>query len=81
MKLDGQTIDGLATTKLEGVRILLPERSPICLDLEVRYSVRITGRDGAPAMRSGCRFIGAPQDLLDLIRIFVTEIDAGPRSN
>jgi c-di-GMP-binding flagellar brake protein YcgR len=63
-------------TKLEGVRILHPERNPIVVDLDMRYSVRITGRDGAPAMRSGCRFIGAPEDLRDLIRLFVTELDA-----
>lgn len=68
-------------SKLERVTIVHPERSPVVVDLEVRYSVRFTGRDGTPSMRSGCRFLGAPHDLHDLIRLFVTELDANPQAN
>lgn len=63
-------------TKLERARIMHPDRTPVVIDLEVRYAIRMTGRDGAPAMRSGCRFLGASEDLHDLIRLFVTELDA-----
>lgn len=65
-------------TKLERVRIVHPERSPVIVDLEVRYSSPALQRDGTPAMRSGCRFLGAPEDLNDLIRLFVTDLDARP---
>jgi c-di-GMP-binding flagellar brake protein YcgR len=63
-------------TKLEQAQIIHPDRAPVVIDLEVRYSIRVTGSDGTPAMRSGCRFLGASQDLHDLIRLFVTELDA-----
>jgi c-di-GMP-binding flagellar brake protein YcgR len=66
-------------TKLERVRIVHPERDAVVVDLEVRYSVRIVGPDGTSAMRSGCRFLGSSQDLRDLIRVFVTELDAVPQ--
>lgn len=65
-------------TRLAAVRILHPERSPVIVDLEVRYSRPTTGRDGVPAIRSGCRFLGASEDLGDLIRLFVTELDLKP---
>ena len=65
-------------TRLNGARIVHPERSPVVVDLEVRYSCRVVGRDGTPAMRSGCRFLGTPDDLNDLIRLFVTDLDAKP---
>ena len=67
-----------AGTRLERVRIVHPERSPVVVDLEVRYSCPALQRDGTPAMRSGCRFLGASEDLNDLIRLFVTDLDAKP---
>lgn len=71
-------IDLKTGTRLKGVRIVHPERSPVIVDLEVRYSCRVVGRDGTHAMRSGCRFLGALEDLNDLIRLFVTDLDAKP---
>lgn len=65
-------------TRLDGVRIVHPERSPVIVDLEVRYSFNVVGRDGTPGMRSGCRFLGALEDLHDLVRLFVTDLDAKP---
>ncbi|MBI2754990.1 MAG: flagellar brake protein [Betaproteobacteria bacterium] len=65
-------------SRLERVQIVHPERSPVIVDLEVRYSCAAVDRDGTPAMRSGCRFLGAPEDLHDLIRLFITELDAKP---
>ena len=65
-------------TRLERAKIVHPERSPVIVDLEVRYSCPAVDRDGTPAMRSGCRFLGASEDLHDLIRLFVIELDAKP---
>jgi len=94
LTLDAQVVDislgGLGTlvydpgvhiepgARLSRVRIIHPERRPVLVELEVRYSVRITLRDGRPAIRSGCRFVGARKDLEDLIRLFVTDLDAPP---
>lgn len=64
--------------RLERTRIMHPERDPVFVDLEVRYSYSGVGNDGAPATRSGCRILGAPGDLKDLIRLFVTDLDAKP---
>jgi hypothetical protein len=63
-------------TRLHGVRIVHPERV-VTADLEVRYALRTLLRDGRDALRVGCRFLAAPQDLDDLIRLFVTDLDAG----
>jgi c-di-GMP-binding flagellar brake protein YcgR len=63
-------------TRLEGVRIVHPERV-VTVDLEVRHAAATVLRDGRAAMRVGGRFLAAPQDLDDLIRLFVTELDGG----
>lgn len=60
-------------TRLEGVRIVHPDRT-ITLDLEVRHVVNTILSDGRGATRVGCRFLGAPRDLADLIRLFVTRL-------
>lgn len=44
-------------TILRGCRIELPGRPALVVDMEVRYSTRMTLADGRRAMRSGCRFI------------------------
>jgi len=64
-------------TRLERARIIHPQRAPVVVDLDVRHACRVQLRDGTPAIRAGCRFLGAPQDLNDLIRLFVTDLDAG----
>jgi hypothetical protein len=61
-------------TRLRRVRIEHPKRT-VLVGLEVRHVRRVLLRNGRPAMRAGCRFIGARHDIEDLIRLFVTDLD------
>jgi hypothetical protein len=65
-----------AGTRLPRVRIEHPGRA-VMVSLEVRHARKVTLPDGRPAMRAGCRLIGAHHDLVDLIRLFVTDLEAG----
>ena len=58
-------------------RILHPARAPVLVDLEVRHVSRVASSEGGHVSRAGCRFVGAPRDLEDLIRVFVSELGAG----
>lgn len=60
-------------TRLRRARIEHPKRT-VLVSLEVRHTKKIVLRDGRPAMRAGCRFIGARHDIDDLIRLFVTKL-------
>jgi c-di-GMP-binding flagellar brake protein YcgR len=62
-------------TRLPRARIEHPARS-IMVALEVRHARKVTLPGGKPALRAGCRLIGAQHDLEDLIRLFVTDLDA-----
>lgn len=61
-------------TRLPRARIQHPKRA-VLVGLEVRNVRKVVLRDGSPAMRAGCRFIGARHDVTDLIRLFVTELE------
>jgi len=61
-------------TRLSRARIEHPERS-VLVGLEVRHARRITLPDARPAVRAGCRLIGARHDLDDLISLFVTDLE------
>lgn len=63
-----------AGTLLQAVRILHPQRAPVVVDLELRYLRPLLLRDGARAVRAGCRILGSRQDVEDLMRLFVTEL-------
>lgn len=60
-------------TILPRVRIEHPQRA-VLVALEVRHVRRVTLADGRPAMRAGCRLVGAHHDLEELIRLYITEI-------
>lgn len=63
--------------RLEKVRIIHPNRAPVTVDLEIRHVTTIVvPRTGGFAHRAGCRFLGDPKDLEDMIRLFVTELGA-----
>ncbi|MBI1942551.1 MAG: flagellar brake protein [Betaproteobacteria bacterium] len=62
-------------TRLPRARIEHPQRS-VMVGLEVRHARKVVLPDGRPAMRAGCRLIGARHDLEDLIRLFVTDLDS-----
>ena len=55
-------------TVLRGCRIDIPGKLDITVDLEVRYSVPVEGADGRRVMRSGCRFVTTPPEILALTR-------------
>ena len=61
-------------TRLPRARIEHPQRS-ILVSLEVRHARKITSPDGRPAVRAGCRLIGARHDLDDLIALFITDLE------
>lgn len=60
---------------LTDCRILHPSRLPVRADVQISYSINTQLPDGTPVMRSGCRFIGAPDELAELMRVFVVELD------
>lgn len=63
-----------AGTRLEGARIRHPEREPLVVDVEVRHVHSVTLPDGRRATRIGCRIVGAPEDLEELIRLFIIDL-------
>jgi len=60
---------------LTDCRILHPSRPPVRADVQISYSINTQLPDGTPVVRSGCRFIGAPDELAELTRVFVVELD------
>lgn len=63
-----------AGTRLEGARIRHPQRDPLCVDIEVRHVFRTKLPDGKYATRVGCRIVAAPDDLDELIRLFIIDL-------
>ena len=61
-------------TRLERARIRHPQHPPIEVDLEVRHVTRVTLADGRRASRIGCRIVGSPQQLEELIRLFIVDL-------
>ena len=62
-------------TVLKGCKIVHPRGTVANLDIEVRHSVDITLPDGTTTRRSGFKFIGAPSEIEDLIKVFVINLD------
>lgn len=63
-----------ANTRLERARIRHPQHEPIEVDLEVRYVTRLKLPSGARASRIGCRILSSPQNLEELIRLFIIDL-------
>ena len=63
-------------TVLKGCKIVHPRGTVANLDIEVRYSVDITLPDGTATRRSGFKFIGAPSEIDDLVKVFVINLDS-----
>jgi c-di-GMP-binding flagellar brake protein YcgR len=63
-----------AGTRLEGARIRHPQREPLVVDIEVRHVHSVTLAEGKRATRIGCRIVGAPADLEELIRLFIIDL-------
>ena len=54
-------------TLLVGCCISAPGQEPVAVDLEVRYSEVIPLPEGGRARRSGCRFVGVPDEVRKLL--------------
>lgn len=55
-------------------RIRHPYQEPVPFDIEVRNVIRVAQPDGKPATRIGCRFVAAPANLEELIRLFIIDL-------
>ena len=62
-------------TILENCRILYSGRPPILVDLEIRSSTTLLQPDGSRPRRIGCRFLGKPDDIADLVKMFSVKLD------
>lgn len=62
-------------TVLKGCKIVHPRGTVANLDIEVRYSVDVTLPDGTATRRSGFKFVGAPDEIDDLIKVFVIDLE------
>jgi len=67
-------IPACAGTRLEHARIRHPGHEPIAVDLEVRYVTRVKLANGERVSRLGCKIIGTPQHLEELIRLFIVDL-------
>lgn len=72
--LGDDAIPVCAGTRLEGARIRHPQREPLVVDIEVRHVIRVALADGKRATRIGCRILAAPNDLEELIRLFIIDL-------
>lgn len=62
-------------TVLHGCKIVHPGGTIVDVDIEIRHSAPTVLEDGTPAVRSGCRFIGASTQLEELMRVFVLDLE------
>jgi c-di-GMP-binding flagellar brake protein YcgR len=67
-------IPACAGTRLEHARIRHPQHEPIAVDLEVRYVTRVKQPNGERVTRIGCKIIGSPRHLEELIRLFIVDL-------
>ncbi|MDK2123933.1 flagellar brake protein [Parachitinimonas caeni] len=64
-------------TLLRGCEIVHPQGSLANIDLEVRHSMAVTLPDGSTARCSGCRLLGRPLAIEELMRLFITPAKPG----
>lgn len=62
-------------TRLKRCRIDLPGGGSATVDIEVLRSTGIVLLDGSVARRVSCRFVGGPQALDELLRVFVLDLE------
>ncbi len=60
---------------LTDCRILHPSCLLVRADVQISYSINTRLPDGTPVTRSGCRFIATPDELAELMRTFVVELE------
>ncbi len=62
-------------TVLSRCRIELSDGSVACVDIQVMNSVRLVLPDGSLASRAGCRFIGEPDKIDKLLKVFILDLE------
>jgi hypothetical protein len=62
-------------TLIERAVIIHPAGRRVRVDLEVRHVARALLVSGRAANRTGCRLLGAPEDIEDLMGLFVTAVE------
>jgi c-di-GMP-binding flagellar brake protein YcgR len=72
--LSDPTIPLCAGTRLERARIRHPQHEPIEVDLEVRHVTRVKLANGERASRIGCRILSSAENLEELIRLFIIDL-------
>jgi c-di-GMP-binding flagellar brake protein YcgR len=63
-----------AGTHLKGARIHSPDEDPVVVDIDVRHVIPAVLANGRRAVRIACRLIAAPDDLEQLIRLFIVDL-------
>ncbi|HYL22778.1 MAG TPA: hypothetical protein VEV21_00135, partial [Burkholderiales bacterium] len=63
-----------AGTRLERARIRHPQHEAIEVDLEVRYVTHVKLPNGERATRIGCKIVSTPQNLEELVRLFIIDL-------
>ncbi|TMG80444.1 MAG: flagellar brake protein [Betaproteobacteria bacterium] len=74
VNLSDPTIPLCAGTRLERARIRHPQHEPIEVDLEVRYVTRVKLANGERASRIGCKILSSADNLEELIRLFIIDL-------
>jgi c-di-GMP-binding flagellar brake protein YcgR len=72
--LSDPTIPLCAGTRLERARIHHPQHEPIEVDLEVRHVTRVRLANGERASRIGCKILSSAENLEELIRLFIIDL-------
>lgn len=72
--VSGPALPLCAGTRLEGARIRHPQHEPIDVDLEVRYVTHMKQPNGERATRIGCRILSSPENLEELVRLFIIDL-------
>lgn len=60
---------------LHACRIALPDGNVVSVDLEVMHSTNSPLPDGRIGRRTGCRFIGAPEAIDPLLKVYVLDLE------
>jgi c-di-GMP-binding flagellar brake protein YcgR len=72
--LSDPTIPLCAGTRIERARIRHPQHEPIEVVLDVRHVTRVKLPNGERASRIGCKIVSSPQNLEELIRLFIIDL-------
>lgn len=70
-----QLIDFIPDTSYDGCRIELPDIGTVVATLQVRNTFEVTLKNGLTCWRSGCQFVGLPEQMRTLIQRYITRLE------